>query len=136
MSIDVAVVGAGPAGATLAHEVAKAGGKVALFDDRAPWEKPCGGILGRGTLEENSILHDYPHAANEYHGVKYVSPHAECRFAPSPYPIPVVSRRELAVYLLDRARHAGATFRSERVLAIERSGSRWELRWWHLSATA
>ncbi|MGQ4832542.1 MAG: NAD(P)/FAD-dependent oxidoreductase [Candidatus Asgardarchaeia archaeon] len=41
---DVAVVGAGPAGATIAYLLAKNGLKVALIDkDKFPRDKPCGG---------------------------------------------------------------------------------------------
>ena len=39
---DVVVIGGGPAGATAAHEIAKAGRSVMLLD-RAGRTKPCGG---------------------------------------------------------------------------------------------
>ena len=47
-SIDVAVVGAGPAGAWAAYNLARSGARVGIFDPTHPREKPCGGgITGR-----------------------------------------------------------------------------------------
>ncbi|MFN7982217.1 MAG: NAD(P)/FAD-dependent oxidoreductase [Vicinamibacterales bacterium] len=43
MILDVAVVGAGPAGSTLAATLARGGASVALIDASHPREKPCGG---------------------------------------------------------------------------------------------
>ena len=48
MRSDVAVVGAGPAGAWAAHVLARHGARVALIDPSHPREKPCGGgVTGR-----------------------------------------------------------------------------------------
>ena len=45
---DVAIVGAGPAGAWAAYALARAGARVAIFDASHPREKPCGGgVTGR-----------------------------------------------------------------------------------------
>jgi geranylgeranyl reductase family protein len=45
---DVAIVGAGPAGAWAAYRLARAGARVIVFDASHPREKPCGGgITGR-----------------------------------------------------------------------------------------
>ena len=41
--MNVAVVGAGPAGALLAFHLARDGAAVTLFDASHPREKPCGG---------------------------------------------------------------------------------------------
>jgi geranylgeranyl reductase family protein len=46
--VDVAIVGAGPAGARAGWHLARAGARVALFDGSFPREKPCGGgVTGR-----------------------------------------------------------------------------------------
>ncbi|HWO02861.1 MAG TPA: NAD(P)-binding protein, partial [Blastocatellia bacterium] len=42
-SAEVAIVGAGPAGAHLACRLAAEGREVVLFDPKGAWEKPCGG---------------------------------------------------------------------------------------------
>ncbi len=41
----VAILGGGPAGAFAAERLASAGLRVALFDEKLAWEKPCGGGL-------------------------------------------------------------------------------------------
>src|SRR6185436_3735025 len=48
MSPDVAVIGAGPAGAWAAYHLARRGARVTIFDPSHPREKPCGGgVTGR-----------------------------------------------------------------------------------------
>src|SRR3954467_14937415 len=45
---DVAIVGAGPAGARAAYLLARRGARVTIFDGSHPREKPCGGgVTGR-----------------------------------------------------------------------------------------
>jgi geranylgeranyl reductase family protein len=48
MPLDVAIVGAGPAGARAAYVLARRGARVTIFDGSHPREKPCGGgVTGR-----------------------------------------------------------------------------------------
>ena len=48
MNDDIAVVGAGPAGAWTAYLLARRGARVVLIDPSHPREKPCGGgVTGR-----------------------------------------------------------------------------------------
>ena len=48
MRTDVAIVGAGPAGAWAAYTLARRGARVTIFDPSHPREKPCGGgVTGR-----------------------------------------------------------------------------------------
>ena len=48
MRDDVAIVGAGPAGARAAYVLATRGARVTIFDASHPREKPCGGgVTGR-----------------------------------------------------------------------------------------
>jgi flavin-dependent dehydrogenase len=48
LNADVAVVGAGPAGAVAARDLALTGAQVTIFDGSHPREKPCGGgVTGR-----------------------------------------------------------------------------------------
>src|SRR5882672_1795812 len=48
MPIDVAIVGAGPAGARAAYVLARRGARVTIYDASHPREKPCGGgVTGR-----------------------------------------------------------------------------------------
>ena len=46
--MDVAIIGAGPAGCRAAQRLAARGARVTLFDPSHPREKPCGGgVTGR-----------------------------------------------------------------------------------------
>jgi geranylgeranyl reductase family protein len=57
MHCDVAIVGAGPAGATAARFLAKSGLKVILVEkDEIPKEKPCGGMLTPRVFERFEYL--------------------------------------------------------------------------------
>ena len=64
LAVDVAIVGAGPSGLVAAHDLAKAGFKVALYESKLA---PGGGIWGGGMLmnevvvqdDAASILHDF-----------------------------------------------------------------------------
>jgi geranylgeranyl reductase family protein len=60
MTYDVAVVGAGPAGAWTAHLLASRGARVLLADPSHPREKPCGGgVTGRAlTLVAQALAVD------------------------------------------------------------------------------
>ena len=53
--MDVAIVGAGPAGSWAAYLLASRGARVTIFDGSHPREKPCGGgVTGRAL----SLVHD------------------------------------------------------------------------------
>src|SRR5436309_164471 len=59
---DIAIVGAGPAGAWAAYTLARRGARVTIFDPSHPREKPCGGgVTGRalalvaGAIAETSM---------------------------------------------------------------------------------
>ena len=50
MKTDIAIVGAGPAGARAAYDLARRGARVVLFDPSHPREKPCGGGITERAL--------------------------------------------------------------------------------------
>ena len=54
----VAVLGGGPAGSFAAERLAAAGMKVAIFDEKLAWEKPCGGGLTYKAYHEYPFLID------------------------------------------------------------------------------
>lgn len=127
MERTVAVIGAGPAGSTLAHRLASSGERVVLFDPRAPWEKPCGGMLGPGTMAAHPVLQGYPHPVAWHDGIVYESTTGDRKLARGNGRPAVLSRLDLGRFLLDRATGAGAAFVPDRVLRIEEDGAGWTL---------
>jgi geranylgeranyl reductase family protein len=58
-ALDVAIVGAGPAGAYCALQLAEEGIKATIFDHSHPREKPCGGGLSAEVVEKFSFVNKY-----------------------------------------------------------------------------
>ena len=125
MDQTIAIIGAGPAGSMLAYKLATGGKKILLYDPKAPWEKPCGGMLSPETIHDHPELEDYPYPLNSCHGIDYISPRNHRKFVASEKLIPVVSRLELNRFLLDLARNSGAAFIRKKVLGISREESEW-----------
>ena len=123
----IAIVGAGPAGATCAAILARAGAEVLLFDYRGAWEKPCGGGISSKAVERYPILRTCLEPRRRIDALEIVSP-KKARFSMHlPDPLLIYSRGVLNRVLLDQARNAGADYRSERVMKFERRRSGWEL---------
>jgi geranylgeranyl reductase family protein len=123
----IAIIGAGPAGSMLAAKLASDAKKVLLFDQKAPWEKPCGGMLGSDTIDEYPELKNYPYPVNLCNGIVYISPQDDRKRVPAQKAIPVISRLELNRYLLDMARNSGAEFIRQKVLNISHDKSQWRI---------
>lgn len=120
----VAVVGAGPAGALLAHDLARDGAAVTVFDASHPREKPCGGGL---TAKALALLPPGP--AEDPLPVRWVD---ACRFESGTgedvelrlgQPVAVGARRDVDAWLLRRAVEAGAVHVAERVIAVAADGA-------------
>jgi len=136
-AIDVAVIGAGPAGAWAARKLARAGARVHLFDDSHPREKPCGGGLTARVVELIvGELGALPAPAVPVATARFeralASPGAPARTevgdavsvalvppgAPSASALFVTSRAVLDRGLLEAATAAGATLVAERVVDV------------------
>jgi geranylgeranyl diphosphate/geranylgeranyl-bacteriochlorophyllide a reductase len=122
--VRVAVVGAGPAGALLGHDLARDGAAVTLFDASHPREKPCGGGL---TAKALALLPPAP--ADDALPVRWVD---ACRFESGTgedvelrlgQPVAVGARREVDAWILRRAVEAGAVHVAERVVAVAADGA-------------
>jgi len=112
VDFDLIVVGAGPAGSTLAREMARRGAHVLLLDRaRFPRDKPCGGgvtlraarllPLDLTPVVERTIFRAY---VSLRHGAGFVRSYPE----PLAY---MTQRRCLDSFLAERAAEAGADFR-------------------------
>ena len=134
---DVLVVGAGPAGAWAARQLARAGASVRLIDASHPREKPCGGgLTARCVARLGDLLDRIPHVAVER--VRFESPPVGRDPYPPPprrppsitvgvprgragqpsSPLVVVSRRAFDSALVDAAREAGADLIPERAVDV------------------
>ena len=121
--MNVAVVGAGPAGALAALRLATDGARVTVFDASHPREKPCGGGL---TAKALRLLPPAP--ADDPPPVRFVQ---RCRFDSGSgetvevdleRPVGIASRRALDGWLLRRAVAAGAQHVAERVVHVDAEG--------------
>jgi len=120
-SHDVIVVGAGPAGATLAYELSRKGIDVLILEkERLPRYKACAGGITVKTaklldLDFSSVTRDTVCGAK----VAYGGRHSFTKSYPQPL-IYMVMRDEFDQLLVQRAREAGATLvDNERVCQLE-----------------
>ncbi len=109
--VEVLIVGAGPAGSTLAYELARLGKKVLLIEKgKFPRRKTCGGGLNLRTLR--LLPFDLgPIMEREIRGIFFSRnlDHSFLRRSPDPFMI-TVSRDRLDQFLVDQAGKQGATF--------------------------
>lgn len=122
--MDVAIVGAGPAGSTAAHRLASAGARVVLLDrQRFPRDKPCGGGLTmRGVdllpFDVSPVVED--RVDRVLLRLRFAR-ESELRFGA---PIALMTQRRLLDhFLVERAGAAGADVRDGvRVRGVEADG--------------
>ena len=134
--VDVAVVGAGPAGSAAAITLATAGARVTLIDKATfPRDKCCGDGLTTGALRLLERLGVSPLSLPSWHAVDAAwvrSPSGRVVELPLPHDrgiyAGVVRRTELDAVLVDRARDAGAkVHEGAGVIAARRSADAIEL---------
>ena len=123
-----AVVGAGPAGATAAERLARAGFEVTLFDPKGAWEKPCGGGVTAKALRRYAYLLDDPDwPAQTIDRIRLVGPSRRQITIELDAPFRIYSRARLNGLLLARARDAGAAWVGETVSRFAREQGAWRV---------
>jgi geranylgeranyl reductase family protein len=123
----VAVVGAGPAGSHLAHELSRNGFETLLFDAREPWEKPCGGGVTSKALREFEYLNRNNAPKQMVSSLRLISARQrELTVAPR-HDFAIYSRKELAAMMRQRAVDAGARLHCTRVEQTEFTGGKWTI---------
>jgi flavin-dependent dehydrogenase len=132
-TVSTAIVGGGPAGALAAANLALAGKKVVLFDEKLAWEKPCGGGITHKALVEWPFLREAQVERNWVTECELSAPSGRRVSFQLEHPIAIFSRRVLNGLLLERAREAGAEVIRARVTGLECSQAKWLL---HTSAGA
>ena len=121
---DVSIVGGGPAGALCGERLAHAGFRVAIFDERLAWEKPCGGGLTHKAIEAYPFLLDGPQPKKIVRTAELISSRGHrARFEMS-HPIVIYARKVLNGLLLDRAVSAGCRTICSRVTSVDTNGQR------------
>jgi flavin-dependent dehydrogenase len=124
----VAILGGGPAGAFAAEQLASAGLKVLLFDEKLAWEKPCGGGLTFKAYNQYPFLIDNATPKRFVTETVLGAPKAGEVTLKLGDPLLIYSRFDLNRMLLERAEYAGAQIEKARVTGMSRYGSSWQLR--------
>ncbi len=124
---DVAIVGAGPAGATAAHRLALAGAKVVVLDHSHPREKPCGGGISARARKMFPELDELAALGKSGTRLRLVSPAGRVTVVEGGGDTFAIDRAILDAQLLKRAVDAGARHLAEKVLAIDKEPSGWSL---------
>jgi len=115
---DVIIVGSGPAGSMSAYTAAKNGLEVLLLDQQAfPRDKACGGAIGVKALQALSEQDILLPTSNRIASLHVISPSLkhEARYGDGKMAY-LVSRKDFDNHLREKAIHAGAEFRQEKVL--------------------
>ncbi len=132
----VAVLGGGPAGASAAERLARAGLKTLLFDEKLAWEKPCGGGITYKAYDQYPYLLNNDTPKKMVHETVVSAPGAGEAKMTLTQPLLIYSRFDLNQMLLERAERAGASIEQARVLGIEPQEKGWRLRTRHGTAEA
>src|SRR5579872_5886696 len=124
----VAILGGGPAGAFAAEQLASAGLRVQLFDEKLAWEKPCGGGLTYKAYSQYPFLIENSTPKRFVTETVLGAPRAGEVTLKLSDPLLIYSRFDLNQMLLERAGRAGAEIEKARVTEMSRYGSGWQLR--------
>jgi geranylgeranyl reductase family protein len=124
----VAVLGGGPAGAFAAEQLASAGMRTVVLDEKLAWEKPCGGGLTYKAYNQYPFLRENDVAKKVVTQTRMAAPRAGEVALTLDRPLLIYSRKDLNGMFLDRAVKAGAEVEKARVLAIDRSSNGWMVR--------
>jgi geranylgeranyl reductase family protein len=124
--MQIAIVGAGPAGAWASTLLARRGHSVTLIDAQAPWEKPCGGGVTAKALTSFGIFESDLPRNNIDRITIYFGDTRSVTVNPKD-PVAVVSRRDLGKYLVEEAEKSGVSLLKKRITKIERLTRGWQL---------
>lgn len=124
---NVAIVGAGPAGASLAAWLSKAGVEVLLFHSPGTAEKHCGGGIPPRAINELAWLYELPSPRKEINRVTLMSPGGIAHDLKLTHPLITVARAEFDDGLRRRAVRSGTRLLNERVRSFQRDGRLWRI---------
>lgn len=124
----VVVLGGGPAGATAAEGLARAGLRTVVLDEKLAWEKPCGGGITYKAYTQYPYLLDNDTPKMTVTDSLLAAPKVGSVKMAMQRPLLIYSRFELNNMLLKRAEAAGAEIEKTRVLSLERTAEAWKVR--------
>jgi geranylgeranyl reductase family protein len=124
--MQIAIVGAGPAGTWASTLLARRGHSVTLIDAQVPWEKTCGGGVTAKALTSIGIFESDLPRNNIDRITIYFGDTRSVTVNPKD-PVAVVSRRDLSKYLVEEAEKSGVSLLKKRVTKIERMTRGWLL---------
>ncbi len=104
----VAVLGGGPAGAFAAAQLASAGLRTVVLDEKLAWEKPCGGGLTYKAYTQYPFLAQNDTPKKFITETRLAAPRAGEISLTLDHPLVIYSRLDLNRLLLERATQAGA----------------------------
>ncbi len=126
--IDIAIVGAGPAGSNCAYNLARRGIHATIFDHSFPREKPCGGMMGLSDKEVFSILEGLPIEHSVIEMVRVISPSQRTwNIDMANNKLLGFSRLRFDQYLLDQALGEGTDLVKEKVVGLQKKRSSWSV---------
>jgi len=125
--MQVAIVGGGPAGACAAAQLASAGVRTILLEEKLAWEKPCGGGLTYRAYQRFPFLLGWQAPCRQVREVVFQAPGTDPARLWLRWPMLIYSRRQLNGLLLERAARAGAEIERARVTAVERGPAGWRI---------
>jgi menaquinone-9 beta-reductase len=125
---DIAIVGAGPAGAYCAYDLARQGIKPTIFDHSHPREKPCGGGISPLLIEKFPFVEEFrskgftfgPFRIITCTDIEVMTKGLESGFS--------ISRRYFDQEILKMATQNGAKLVKEKIINIEKIGDTWTLK--------
>jgi flavin-dependent dehydrogenase len=132
----IAIIGGGPAGATVAEKLAQGWGlgspggstnRVLVFEEKPGWEKPCGGGLSHKALRRYPFLAEAASGAKLLHNAEFIAATGTAMCFHLRAPLAIYSRATLNRLLLRRAEAAGAEIVNDRIVELRRRDAGWEI---------
>ncbi len=123
--MQVAIVGAGPAGAHLAYLLSRKAHDVTVFDAREAWEKPCGGGVTSKALREFEFLARADWTRQTISDVKLISGGGREVTLSTTEELAVYSRADLSRLMRQLAVDGGARLICQRVDKTIRKDGKW-----------
>jgi len=127
--INVAIIGAGPAGSYCAYKLTEQGISPTLFDHSHPREKPCGGLIPANAQEFFPFLKNIPVEHSERNSMQLISLSGRktiVRFKKGM--LRGFSRLKFDQHLLNMALNKGSELIEEKVTGLEQKYGWWKVR--------